>query len=131
MNGFALDTNTLSYFMRGEGRVAQRLAATAPNRVALPALVVYEVRFGLKRQARQAQLALFDKMVQTTTVLNFDGECAEHAADIRVALESAGTPIGPHDLLIAATARRHVRTLVTHNVREFSRVPGLLLDDWF
>jgi tRNA(fMet)-specific endonuclease VapC len=128
---FALDTNTLSYYMRGEGGVARHLAATSPQQVALPAIVIYEIRFGLRRATRQAQLAAFESMVQACTILPFDDEAADHAADIRLALESAGTPIGPHDLLIAATARRHRRTLVTRNLREFSRVPGLALTDWY
>ena len=117
--------------MRGEGRVAQHLTASAPQRIGLPAIVVYEIRFGLQRAARQAHMAAFEKMLQSVTVLDFDAQSAAHAADIRVQLEAAGTPIGPHDLLIAATARKHRCTLVTHNTREFSRVPGLLLEDWF
>jgi tRNA(fMet)-specific endonuclease VapC len=128
---FALDTNTVSYFMRGEGRVAQQLAATAPAQLALPAIVAYEVRFGLQRLARHPQLRAFEKMLEVVSVLSFDAEAAAHAADIRAVLESAGNPIGPHDVLIAATARRHGRILVTHNTREFSRVPGLLLEDWY
>jgi len=131
MTRFALDTNTISYYMRGEGRVAQRLAAVSPKQVGLPAIVVYEIRFGLRRAARDAQLTAFNSMVQATHVLSFDAESADHAAAIRVELEALGTPIGPHDLLIAATARRYQHTLVTHNTREFSRVPGLQLDDWF
>jgi tRNA(fMet)-specific endonuclease VapC len=131
MVSVALDTNTLSYFMRGEGRVAERLRAISPQQVALPAIVVYEVTFGLHRAGRQVQLAAFASMVQATTVLDFDAEAADHAARIRAELEAAGTPIGPHDLLIAATARRYHRVLVTHNTREFSRVPELALDDWF
>jgi tRNA(fMet)-specific endonuclease VapC len=127
----ALDTNTLSYFMRGEGRVAQRLHGLSPQQVALPAIVVYEINFGLRRAARQQQLAAFARMVQATTVLDFDVQAADHAARIRAELEAAGTPIGPHDLLIAATARRYQRVLVTHNTREFSRVTGLTLDDWY
>jgi tRNA(fMet)-specific endonuclease VapC len=63
-------------------------------------------------------------------VLPFDAECAAHAARIRVTLEAAGTPIGPHDTLIAASALRHQATLVTRNVREFSRVPGLQWISW-
>ena len=55
---------------------------------------------------------------------------AAHAARIRVALEAAGTPIGPHDTLIAATALRHQAALVTRNVREFSRVQGLQWLSW-
>jgi len=129
--GVALDTNTLSYFLRGEGGVAERLRATAPRAVGLPAPVVYEISFGLRRARRQAQLEAFGRMVQVTTVLDFDLACADHAARIRVELEARGTPIGPHDLLIAATARRYERVLVTHNTREFARVPDLALDDWY
>ena len=128
---FALDTNTLSYFMRGEGRVAERLAATPPQQVALPAIVIYEINFGLRRAGRRAQLDGFARMVQATTVLDFDAEAADHAARIRLELEAAGTPIGPTDLLVAAIARRHGRILVTHNVREFTRVPGLEVEDWY
>ena len=131
MTRFALDTNTLSYFMRGEGRVAQQLAATSPRQVAVPAIVVYEIRYGLSRSGRQALVSAFHHMMQAVTVLDFDAEAAEHAADIRTQLGEAGTPIGPHDVLIAATARRHGYTLVTHNTREFIRVPGLLLEDWY
>ena len=131
MNVYALDTNTLSYFLRGEGRVGQRLAGTPPQQVALPAVVVYEIRYGLKRAERPALLRAFEHMLRVATVLDFDAEASEHAADIRQVLERAGTPIGPHDLLIAATARRHACTLVTRNTGEFARVPGLLLEDWY
>lgn len=131
MVSVALDTNTLSYFMRGEGRVAERLSATPPQQVALPAIVIYEINFGLRHARRRSQLDGFARMVQATTVLDFDAEAADHAARIRLELEAAGTPIGPTDLLIAAIARRHARILVTHRVREFTRVPGLEVEDWY
>ena len=131
MTTYALDTNTLSYFLRGEGRVAQRLASTSPQRVAVPAIVAHEIRYGLIRAGREGLATAFERMLQAATVLGFDAEAAQHAADIRTRLDAAGTPIGPHDVLIAATVRRHGCTLVTHNTREFSRVPGLLLEDWY
>jgi len=131
MTQFALKTNTISHYMRGDGKVAQRLATISPKQVGLPAIVVFEIKFGLRRAARVVQLAAFDRMVQATNVLSFDTESADHAAAIRADLETWGTPIGPHDLLIAATARRYGHTLVTHNTRKFSRVPDLSLDDWF
>jgi tRNA(fMet)-specific endonuclease VapC len=127
----ALDTNTLSCYLRGEGRVAERLLALSPQQIALPAVVVYEINYGLRRAGRRAQLEAFGRMVEATTVLPFDTDAADHAARIRVELEAAGPPIGPTDLLIAATARRHRCTLVTHNTREFSRVPALAIDDWY
>ena len=81
--------------------------------------------------SRRTQLDSFARMVQVTTVLDFDAEAADHAVRIRIQLEAAGTPIGATDLLIAAIARRHQRTLVTHNLREFTRVPQLEAKDWY
>lgn len=127
----ALDTNTLSYYFRGEGRVAERLQAVAPRDISLPSAVVYEANYGLRRAGRREQLEAFARMVSVTRVLDFDVEAADHAARIRTELEARGTPIGPMDLLIAATARRHGCRLITHNTREFSRVPGLEIDDWY
>lgn len=62
--------------------------------------------------------------------LPFDDRCAEEAAQIRANLAAQGKPIGPHDILIAATARAHDAVLVTHNIGEFARVTGLRLEDW-
>jgi len=62
--------------------------------------------------------------------LFFDDRCAEEAGQIRADLAARGQPIGPNDLLIAATARAHNAILVTHNIREFSRVTNLNLEDW-
>lgn len=64
------------------------------------------------------------------TVLPFDEPADQHYADIRAALERAGTPIRSHDLFIAAHARSRDMTLVTHNTREFERVSGLSVEDW-
>lgn len=128
---FALDTNTLSYYMRRQGGVVARVQAQSPQQIVLPSMVVYEVNYGLRRAGRREALDAFARMVQATVVLELDAEAADHAARIRVQLESLGTPIGAADILIAATARRHGCTLVTHNTREFSRVPDLLLEDWY
>ncbi len=128
---FALDTNTISYAMREQGGVAERMRRLGPSLLALPAMVAFETRFGLLRVNRRQQLAAFESLAQSMHQLDFDAEAADHAARIRLALEAAGTPIGLPDLLIAATARRHGCTLVTHNTRAFSRVPGLLIEDWY
>ncbi len=128
---YALDTNTLSYYMRHEGHVVDRLQGRPPDAIALPSAVVYEVNFGLRRAGRREELEAFARMVQVVDVLAFDAEAADHAARIKLQLQSLGTPIGPIDVIIAATARRHGCTLVSHNMREFSRVPDLLLEDWY
>lgn len=128
-----LDSNTISYYFRGDPQVVSRLQALAPADVGVPAIVEYELRYGLLRlppEAAQPRLAALAALLRPMQVLPFDSECAAHAARIRAELEAAGTPIGPHDTLIAATALRHQSTLVTRNVREFSRVPGLQWLNW-
>jgi tRNA(fMet)-specific endonuclease VapC len=129
---FVLDTNTLIYFFKGMGRVAERLLAQSPQDIGIPAVVLYELEVGIARstspQKRQKQLA---EMLAVVTVLPFGTAEARAAAAIRAALEGAGTPIGPYDVLIAATALANRDILVTHNVREFGRVPGLQIEDWY
>ena len=128
---YALDTNMVAYYMRREGGVVPKLQALPRHRLALPSVAVFEVRFGLLRKNMLTALAAFDELTAACGELAFDAEAADHAARIRLQLEAVGTPIGLADLLIAATARRHGCTLVTHNTREFSQVPGLLLEDWY
>lgn len=128
-----LDSNTISYYFRGDPLVVPRMQALKPVEVGVPAIVEYELRYGLMRlppEAAAPRFAALVQLLQPVQVLPFDSECAAHAARIRAELESVGTPIGPHDTLIAATALRHQATLVTRNVREFSRVPGLQWVDW-
>ena len=128
-----LDSNTISYYFRGDPQVVPRLQALRPADVGMPAIVEYELRYGLLRLPQEAatpRLAALAQLLQPMQRLAFDSECAAQAARIRAELEARGTPIGPHDILIAATALRHQSTLVTRNVREFSRVPGLQWLNW-
>lgn len=128
-----LDSNTISYYFRGDPQVVPRLQALSPADVGVPAIVEYELRYGLFRlppEAANARLAALAALLRPMQVLPFDSECAVHAARIRAELEAAGTPIGPHDTMIAAMALRFQATLVTRNVREFSRVQGLQCLNW-
>jgi tRNA(fMet)-specific endonuclease VapC len=129
---YALDTNTIAYFFRGEGRVAERVLACRPRDIAVPAVVAFELRYGVARMAdparRAAQLEAF---LSTATILPLDNDCSRIAARTRAALERVGTPIGPLDTLIAATALAARAVLVTRNVREFGRVDGLQVEDWY
>ena len=130
---FTLDTNTISYYFRGDQHVVPRLQALGPAEVTVPAIVIYELRYGLLRlnsKASASRLSALETLVRPLQILTFDQQCADAAAAIRVALEKRGEPIGPHDLLIAATALRHGATLVTRNVREFSRIKALKVVNW-
>ena len=128
-----LDSNTISYYFRGDPQVVPRMQALRPAEIGVPAVVEYELRYGLLRlpaQAAEPRLAALAQWLRPLQMLPFDSECAAQAARIRAELEAAGTPIGPHETLIAATALRYQATLVTRNAREFSRVPGLQWVNW-
>lgn len=128
-----LDSNTISFYFRGDPQVVPRLQAVRPAELGVPAIVEYELRYGLLRLSPEVaapRLTALAQLLRPLQKLPFDAECAEHAARIRAGLEASGTPIGPHDVQIAATALRHGARLVTRNVREFSRVPELLWVNW-
>jgi tRNA(fMet)-specific endonuclease VapC len=129
---YVLDTNTLIYFFKGEGAVAGHLLSVPPREVGLPSIVLYELEVGISKstspEKRRTQLKEFTSAIQ---ILPFGIEEASQAALIRVALEKRGVPIGPYDVLIAAVAINHNDILVTHNTKEFSRIQGLQLEDWY
>jgi tRNA(fMet)-specific endonuclease VapC len=111
-------------------RLESAIAAEAP--IGLPTIVLFELRYGIARSARPQENAAILAAFLTLDVSPwpFELEDAEEAGDIRAELERAGTPIGPYDVLIAAQARRRSALLVTANAGEFTRVPGLKVEDW-
>ena len=131
-----LDTNVVVAVLTGRvPNVTERLLHELANGVvALPTIVLFELRFGVansdRRTKNAARLEIFLDSVPTLQILAFDADDATEAGMIRADLKRAGTPIGPYDLLIAAQARRREAALVTANTREFARVPGLALQDW-
>lgn len=129
---FALDTNALIHFFKDEGRVGTRLRETSPRLVAVPAPVIYELETGIAKstqpQKRRGQL---DAILEVVKVLPLERRAAKRCALLRAEMEVLGTPLGPIDYLVAGIALEHRATLVTRNTREFSRVPGLSIVDWF
>jgi tRNA(fMet)-specific endonuclease VapC len=132
---YCLDTNAvIAAINQRQPHVAQRLQAALAGGavIGLPAIVLYEIRYGISKSARpEKNQAILDTFLTLSiTPWAFDDEDAAEAGDIRAALERAGTPIGPYDVLIAAQARRRKAVLVTANMAEFARVPGLRVEDW-
>ncbi|MCH2242083.1 MAG: type II toxin-antitoxin system VapC family toxin [Aquabacterium sp.] len=130
---FALDTNTISYYFRGTASVVSRMQAMPPALLTVPSVVAYELRYGLMRlppEAAKPRLEALAQLLGTLRVLEFDDACAQAAAVLRAQLEARGMPIGPHEVLIAATALRHGAALVTRDISEFSRVQGLQVVNW-
>jgi tRNA(fMet)-specific endonuclease VapC len=129
---YLLDTNTVIDYFRGRGKVATNLLAVPPTEVAIPAIASYEVWYGvLGSQNATRRQAQFERFLEAVDVVPFDHAVARRAAALRQALERRGERIGPLDILIGATALAHGATLVTRNVREFGRVEGLSVANWF
>jgi tRNA(fMet)-specific endonuclease VapC len=129
---YLLDTNAcIQLLNRGSSAVVSRLQAEDPSEIHLSTVTRAELLYGARHSTKvAANLLLLEKFFRPFLSLPFDDRCAEHYASIRAELAAQGTPIGPHDLMIAATARAYDLTLVTHNTREFSRVVGLRVEDW-
>ena len=129
---FVLDTNTLVYFFRERSQVVERVKAAVPGELIIPTVVLYELQVGItKSTSPQRRTQSLERLTRTVNVRAFDRKAAVAAAQVRVALERQGRPIGPVDMLIAGVAISLDATLVTHNTGEFSRVEGLNLADWF
>ena len=127
-----LDTNTWITFLKPGGRtVAERLERCDEGDVALCSVVKAELWHGAYKYAnRDERLARLDELFARHVSLPLDDAAARHYADMRHHLEVIGCVIGPNDLKIAAICRGHSLKLVTSNTSEFSRVPGLEIEDW-
>jgi tRNA(fMet)-specific endonuclease VapC len=129
---YLLDTNACIRVLNGtSAALVARIRSHAPSELRISSVTRAELLFGARRSARVAEnLGLLSAFFAPIMSLAFDDACAEHYGALRASLAAAGRPIGPNDLLIAATALAHDLTLVTHNLREFSRVAGLKIEDW-
>lgn len=126
-----LDTNALSELIRNpHGALAQKLNALDTDAICTSIVAACELRFGARRKGSAVLTQRVEQLLQALTVLPLEPPADEHYADIRATLERNGTPIGSHDLFIAAHARSLGMRLVTRNLREFQRVPGLAVEDW-
>ena len=129
---YLLDTNTLIYFFKGAGNVADILLSKAPKDILIPSIALYELEVGIakstKPQKRRKQL---ESLISRIKISSFGAQEAKVAATIRADLEGRGLSIGPYDTLIAGIALSNNATLVTHNTKEFRRVEGLNIEDWY
>lgn len=127
-----LDTDMLSYYLKGVPQVTAQAQLYLAHFGALEFSVVsyYEVRRGLEWAGATRKIADFEALVDCSIVWGLDRQAAREAAQISAALRQAGLPIEEADMLIAGTARAHGLVVITHNVRHFSRIDGLEVEDW-
>lgn len=129
---YLLDTNACIRILNGTSpTLVAALESRHPSELHLCSIVKAELLYGARKSRRVAEnLETLRLFFEPFVSLPFDDSCSEHYGAIRAELEARGTLIGPNDLVIAATARAHDLTLVTHNAEEFTRVVGLAVEDW-
>jgi tRNA(fMet)-specific endonuclease VapC len=128
---YLLDTNILSDLIpHPQGPVAERIADVGERAISTSIIVAAELRSGARKSGSQNLADRVDLILSALDVLPLESPADRHYATIRQHLAQQGTPIGPNDLLIAAHALALDLAVVTANVREFSRVPGLMVENW-
>jgi tRNA(fMet)-specific endonuclease VapC len=130
---FMLDTNICIYLINHKPpNVRQILERHSNSKISLSSVVVFELQYGIEKSAARTknQLAL-EVFLSDFDIETFSEIAATRAAQIRANLERLGKPIGAYDYLIAAHALELGATLVTNNIKEFKRVKGLKLENWF
>lgn len=128
---FLLDTDTVSSLVRDpQGAVARMIARHGAESVATSVIVAAELRFGAAKRGSKRLSGRLDAILRELDILALEPMADVRYAELRLALERAGTPIGPNDMLIAAHAIAADLVLVTGNLREFRRVPMLEAVDW-
>ncbi|MCW5221871.1 type II toxin-antitoxin system VapC family toxin [Verminephrobacter aporrectodeae] len=131
MTRYMLDTNAASEAVRGHPAFDTRLQALAPGQWCISALTCSELRFGLAKKPAAVRLhRLVNEFLRIAPILPWDAKAANRHGELRANLQAQGLPIGDFDEMIAAHALAIGAVLVTDNVRHFSRVPGLMLENW-
>ena len=129
---FLLDTNIISYWMRGDTRILNRIKRHSPADLSFSTITLAEVLYGIEKSPAKRKERRF-RLGQISTLLSlysFDDAAAGEYAAIRVQLERKGMVISERDTQIASVARANKLVVVTHNVKEFGRIENLRVEDW-
>lgn len=131
MAHYLLDTNILVAYGEQRHEVEERLSRLPATDVLLSSVVLAEIEYGIAKSTQpERNRRFYDVLLHGFEVLEFGESAAKHYGPLRADLERRGQIIGPNDLMIAAQALASGAVLVTDNVGEFSRVGGLLLENW-
>ncbi len=131
MSGYLLDTNILSELIRNpQGGVSRRIAHVGESNVCTSLVVAAELRYGASKRNSRQLTDRVNAILSAIDVLPLEEPADQAYGELRAALESRGEMIGPNDMLIAAHAIALDKIVVTANQGEFSRVPGLRVENW-
>ena len=130
MPEYMLDTDTVSFALRGYGRVASRVLEHRPSELSISSITLAELRFGAEARRSRKLHRLISTFVDAIEIMPFDQPAANRFATVAAALTRRGQPIGTFDTLMAAHALSLRLTFVTNNTRHFARVVGLATENW-
>lgn len=130
MTVFMLDTDSVSFALRGHGNVAHQIACHKPSQLCISSITLAELRFGADRRRSKKIHSAVDVFIASVEVVAFDARAAAQFGAVGASLAAAGAPIGQMDTLIASHALALGATLVTNNEKHFSKIPGLHLENW-
>jgi tRNA(fMet)-specific endonuclease VapC len=130
MPEYMLDTDTVSFALRGQGRVAARILEHRPSQLCISSITLAELRFGAETRRSRRLNHLISTFVESVEVVAFDQRAADRFATVATSLVRRGVPIGTFDTLMAAHALSLGLTFVTNNTQHFARVVGLNTENW-
>ena len=130
MPQYMLDTDTVSFALRGQGRVAAHLLEHRPSELCISSITLAELRYGAETRRSRRLHRLIGTFVDAIEIMPFDQSAASRFATVATALARRGEPIGTFGTLMAAHALSLRLTFVTNNTRHFTRVAGLATENW-
>ncbi|MBU1170694.1 MAG: type II toxin-antitoxin system VapC family toxin [Proteobacteria bacterium] len=127
-----LDTNIVSYWMRGDEQIISKMQSCRPCELAISTITVAEILFGIEKSSsrKKERMNKLDHIRSLIEIIPFDVVAAEQYGKIRSYLEKNGISISERNTQIASIALAYGRVVITHNTKEFKRVPGLVVEDW-
>ncbi|WP_442110091.1 type II toxin-antitoxin system tRNA(fMet)-specific endonuclease VapC [Pseudomonas sp. NUPR-001] len=128
---YMLDTNICIFTLKNKPHEVREAFNRRHGQLCISTITLMELIYGAEKSAApERNLSVVEGFAARLEVLNYDSHAAAHSGQLRAELAKAGTPIGPYDQMIAGHARSLGLVLVSNNVREFLRVPGLRVEDW-
>lgn len=129
---YFLDTNIISYIIKGKyPKIIEHLKKIPSQSIVIPAIVKAELDYGARNSGNYDKLIIpYMQFLEPFDIKDFDSDASYYYGLVRQSLSEKGTPVGPNDLIIAATVLANNGTLITHNTKEFSRIEDLRIEDW-
>lgn len=129
---YLLDTCVIIDLIKGDSNTINAIKSKSPDQINISTITEFELRYGTEQASKLKSKSknIVESLLSEITILDFGSKEAIEAAKIRNNLRALGTPIGPYDFLIAATALTYDLILVTSNEKEFTRVRELKIENW-